>query len=252
MPTVLFFGVFIKSSALCFAAEAFHAQRQTLLALDLIRSRRRNGCLVLASPSSIARVPDEIWRVVAHQLVESATIDAEERAFEFFKCRCVSYDHSQILAGRWTRARFSRACDPDLFFAGDGMRGMLERRSNQIDSLLDTVGLALPLDSYHQTSKLDDLEALSAIGLRLCSTEDPSAPSTTTIRPRDCPALSHSIAQISNSTLLPVARVSVHLERFLSLFSVRVENPSSPTLYAAGAVIPFCARRTLRAHDPVM
>jgi len=76
--TVLFYGVFVRTTALCFAADAYAYSKGVLLAIDMIRSRLRRGQLSFSRPSAaIARTPDEIWRKIQQVRVQCATLNSE-------------------------------------------------------------------------------------------------------------------------------------------------------------------------------
>ncbi|GAA6019463.1 hypothetical protein JCM11491_000965 [Sporobolomyces phaffii] len=248
-PT-LFFGVFIKSLALCFAADAYDAQRRTLLAIDLVCARRRTDRLAFrSSPSPLARFPDEVWSLVQQQLIHQALEDVEYFNDARYDCGCsLSRRSSSTPPKRWTRQHFEQCPKfSDMFRAQGGLATMLKRRSEKINSLLDAFGLVLPLDSYHRTLADEetniDLDALEALGIALrqsyFATARPSAarmflPS----RWKYDGIRSYSVTTISLSALAPNLDIALRLDRLVARFNLAVENPSGLTLVASVARPP--------------
>ncbi|GAA6021688.1 hypothetical protein JCM11491_001362 [Sporobolomyces phaffii] len=228
--STLFCGVFVKAASLCFAADAYDAEHRTLLAVDLICARRNSGRLSSASVTNpIARVPVEVWSLVQQELVNQAIKRAEHSALAPYACNCSS-PTCLSRPERWTWDAGKRWLnDSDLFWDDGGLEEMLHRRSEKIESLLDAFGLDLPLDSLHTTGSV--LDALEALGLTLRSTTD--AANRPSFAERYFSDHSYSVAQISHSALpLPPERAP-RLIRFLALFNLAVDNPSSSTLYAS-------------------
>ncbi|GAA6023488.1 hypothetical protein JCM11491_006598 [Sporobolomyces phaffii] len=251
--SALFFGAFVHSVSLCFAADAYHVQHRTLLAVDLIRSRRRNGRLAFVSPTrSIARVPDEVWLLVQQQLVDQATLEEEVKAVDSYDTDCPCCYHESTTPNRWTRGRLVELVEFKQRFAScDGMRGILDLCSSKIDSLLHAFGLSFAIE-YHIVSSTnreywDDLDALSAISVTVCSTDDCNlfwlAHSKIDDRVRRS-----SIVRVSCSTIAPPLAFNLRLKRFLSLFNLRIEAPPLPTLYTSAVPLDSPLETLSTAH----
>ncbi|GAA6023470.1 hypothetical protein JCM11491_000588 [Sporobolomyces phaffii] len=242
--STLFYGVFVKAASLCFAADAYDAEHRTLLAIDLIRSRSRNGRLAcVSSTSPIARVPDELWSLVEQQLVDQATRRAERLQIQYYSSRfpCLKCYWQEAMPKRCAWEHWSKCPEfLDAFWETDGLLGMLKQCSEKIESLLQAFGIDLPLDFYHlpeTTRDKLDFDALEALGISVRSTDASGRASIVDALWADRRATArkaaHSIVQVSQSTLSVSSDGAAHLQRFISLFNLAIENPSSSTLCAS-------------------
>jgi len=127
----MFYGVFVKSYSLCFAADAHNAVQTTLLALNMIKIRRRNGNLCTSNPSSaVVRIPDEVWQLVQEQIVDQATLDAEKEELEPYVGGCSTCSPPPNRPTRYNLDVVGEFDDfRDAFAKGGGTQGMLNRRS---------------------------------------------------------------------------------------------------------------------------
>lgn len=76
--TTLFYGVFVKTTTLCFAADAYAYSKQNLLAIDIIRSRlRRKELSFTVHSTAISRVPDDVWVKIEQARIQRATLNSE-------------------------------------------------------------------------------------------------------------------------------------------------------------------------------
>jgi hypothetical protein len=69
----LFYGLWVKTWSLAFAADAHAKVKPTLLAVDLIVVRRRQGQLVAEAQDSetTARdLPSEVWELVKQEVID--------------------------------------------------------------------------------------------------------------------------------------------------------------------------------------
>ncbi|GAA6018980.1 hypothetical protein JCM11491_005701 [Sporobolomyces phaffii] len=235
----LIYGVFIKAASLCFAADAYDAEHCTLLAVDLICARRNNGRL--SSTSAIARVPVEVWLLVQQELVDQAIERAEHSGVKHYYCKCKGCRKLITPPERCTWRGFVENMDAwEVFHDEGGMEGMLSHRSERIKSLLDAFGLVLPLDAFYctRTSEVSNynVDALEALGLPLRLTDAVIAPS---IDAKNSPGRSSSVVQVAHSLFPLQLERTLCLKRFLALFNLVVENPSSPTLCYAARVPPL-------------
>ncbi|GAA5963182.1 hypothetical protein JCM3765_003638 [Sporobolomyces pararoseus] len=250
--STLFYGVFVKSYPLCFAAEAFKSTKNSLLAIDMIRNRRKQDTLQVAVPrKALSRVPDEVWQIVKEQLIESATLYIEGNYMEAACHLCPCHPPRGGYPKRWELKQVKRFEDTfwESFCEWGGTASMLEDDKEKIKDLLVSHGLTQPFTSpYGPTSEDDpslDFERLSAISLPLYSTspQTSNAPldsSTLSSFPRSTAvdtslspnSPSHNIVRLSHSTFNLPANANLRLKRFLSLFNIRVEDPSGPTFYS--------------------
>jgi hypothetical protein len=87
----LFYGLWVTTTSLDFAATAHKATRPTILAIDLTISRRRRGKLETKGQDerTTARElpPEEMWELVKDQLLGVAVEKAEEDRLSSFRCQ---------------------------------------------------------------------------------------------------------------------------------------------------------------------
>ena len=89
----LFYGLWVKTWSLVFAAEAYALVHPTLLAIDLFCLRRGKGQLITeveGSPKrTAADLPAEVWEMVKQQVIGQALWDAEQAVLDEHRCpRC--------------------------------------------------------------------------------------------------------------------------------------------------------------------
>ncbi|GAA5992250.1 hypothetical protein JCM5350_006323 [Sporobolomyces pararoseus] len=278
--STLFYGVFVKSYSLCFAAEAFSSTKNSLLAIDIIRNRRKRGTLSVGTPrKALTKIPEEVWQIVKEQIIESATLAIEQDDMEATCRLCPCHPPRGGYPKRWELKEVERFEDTfweAFYYEWGGTVSMLENRrevrlfyesfdqykladpepptrKQKIKDLLVSHGLTQPFTSpYGPTSEDDptlDFELLSAISLPLYSTSpqtsnvpiDPSRTlssfprSTAVDTSLDSGASSHNIVRFSHSNFNFPADSNLRLKRFLSLFNLRIEDPSGPTFHSTPA-----------------
>ena len=81
-----FYGVFVKSAHLCLASDAYKATKGSLLAVDLICARKRNGLLQsqYQTLNSATRVPEEIWKMIKLAAIDVGLNEAEQRLLRHY------------------------------------------------------------------------------------------------------------------------------------------------------------------------
>lgn len=79
--TSLTYGVPVRTSSLIFAIDAFPRLEAPLLFFRLIALRRGKGTLSTLKSSAIERVPDEVWELVQHKVVDLELERADKRFF---------------------------------------------------------------------------------------------------------------------------------------------------------------------------
>ncbi|ORY86067.1 hypothetical protein BCR35DRAFT_351611 [Leucosporidium creatinivorum] len=85
----LFYGLWVKTWSLAFAAETYYKTKPVLLAIDLILLRRRKGNLVAEAQDSktTARdLPEEVWQLVKQELIDEVLWDEELAALKRYRC----------------------------------------------------------------------------------------------------------------------------------------------------------------------
>ena len=81
----LFYGVYIETAYLCFASDAYQAEKDSLLAIDLIRLRRRKDALSTTTANkSITKVPGEVWEMIKLQIISDGMDESEESEIDQF------------------------------------------------------------------------------------------------------------------------------------------------------------------------
>ena len=75
--SAFFYGVFVETAYLCFAADAYKKSKGSLLAVDLICARRRKGQLSIAL-SQFKTMPEEVWKLVKLHVIDDAIAQAEQ------------------------------------------------------------------------------------------------------------------------------------------------------------------------------
>lgn len=82
---IVFYGNFFTNRSLLIASLSFKKVLPSLIAIDLIRLRRRQGTLAInTSAQHIMEVPDEIWQLIQGALVPlgSEFIEVAEQKIE--------------------------------------------------------------------------------------------------------------------------------------------------------------------------
>ncbi|ORY86022.1 hypothetical protein BCR35DRAFT_351576 [Leucosporidium creatinivorum] len=196
----LFYGLWVTTASLNFAATAHKATRPTVLAIDLIISRRRRGKLEIEGQeekTTARQLPEEVWELVKDELLgveirkaELDTLDAlrctfcTERDSGVYDCECCSLRPAQLvqmedghLWSRWGQPRCpDAACIEGVWRSGITWLRNKEQLSD-ISSLLSHHRLTLASEQmWHEDPKLfdEDFESLSAIAHPLQSTNAPS------------------------------------------------------------------------------
>lgn len=85
----LFYGLWVETWSLAFAADAYAKVHPTLLAIDLICARRRRGelrCAEEQGETTAVDLPVEVWELVKQQVIDQAVDDAEQG--EIARKRC--------------------------------------------------------------------------------------------------------------------------------------------------------------------
>lgn len=78
--SILFYGVFVKTAYLCFASDAFKKVKGSLLGIDLICARRRQGNLsTTEGHEGVKRVPEEVWKMIKAEVGGIAVFEAERK-----------------------------------------------------------------------------------------------------------------------------------------------------------------------------
>lgn len=85
--TTLFYGIWVTTKSLRFAAMAHDATRGPFMALELSSARRSAGKLELGESSSkLKEVPQEVWEMVKQQLILTEARDAETDTVQSWRC----------------------------------------------------------------------------------------------------------------------------------------------------------------------
>jgi len=96
----LFYGLWVKSWSLAFAADAFSKIHPTLLGIDLIARRRREGKLKVEEQDekTTARdLPGEVWELVKQEIIDSGLEEADTVQVVLYRCPTCRYALGQIL-----------------------------------------------------------------------------------------------------------------------------------------------------------
>ncbi|ORY54373.1 hypothetical protein BCR35DRAFT_335801 [Leucosporidium creatinivorum] len=117
---ILFYGLWVKTWSLAFAAHAHEKIQPPLLALDLLIARRRSGKLVVEEQDlqTTARdLPEEVWELIKQETIDEAIHQEEEEAFELYRCPSCKF----ALGKNW-----ETALDKDPFFGINGKKRKAE------------------------------------------------------------------------------------------------------------------------------
>jgi hypothetical protein len=118
MPTAkaaLVYGLTIRSSALFFAADVWTRLSPSLPFFDLVFLRRSNGGLVSkggGGTAAVTKVPNEVWEVVRHWLVQEELTTSEITLVDPFTSTSDCEDpfcSSRMYQGK--RIRWEEFCD---------------------------------------------------------------------------------------------------------------------------------------------
>ncbi|ORY51759.1 hypothetical protein BCR35DRAFT_356059 [Leucosporidium creatinivorum] len=91
---VLFYGVWVKTWQLAFAADAHENIAPLILAIDLISFRRRWGKLQVEeqeTKTTALGLPEEVWELVKQEIIDGAIEEAEQDAVRRNRCPSCRY-----------------------------------------------------------------------------------------------------------------------------------------------------------------
>jgi len=127
----IFYGVFVKSAYLCFAADAYKESKNSLLAIDLICARRRKGNLsVKGNGGIVGRVPEEVWKMIKVEIVDVGTEEAEQRVIgDFWDSGCPCCCDDRIAPSDWTEVVPRLQEEMESFWEYGGVAQMVSSRS---------------------------------------------------------------------------------------------------------------------------
>ena len=127
--TTLFYGVYVKTGYLCFASDAYKEAKGSLLAIDLVCSRRRKGTLSTAPDlNMVVRVPEEVWKMIKLEVVASAVEEAKQDALDLLERGYATRGAGDRIKREWKHDSLSDAAIEGLFNDG-GMSDMIHSRS---------------------------------------------------------------------------------------------------------------------------
>lgn len=98
VSTQLFFGVFVTTSSLYIASEAFKKVQAPFLAIQLILFRKAASTLEVQvkqdnSKLSLVNLPSEIWDMIKFELIGLELAESERELLDRFTCeRCKTMD----------------------------------------------------------------------------------------------------------------------------------------------------------------
>ncbi|BGP37395.1 hypothetical protein JCM10450v2_001304 [Rhodotorula kratochvilovae] len=173
----LFFGLYVKAIPLIVAARAWTKVKPTLLGVDLLCARRRNGTLQTSTPGTgVASLPEDVWGIVKnfvgletygdaehafvldfHGAAESdADPDDWDEANHCFRPRRFTTDHLKVC----------ELCAEVLFDDGGGMPDIIGADKTTIRNFLHDFGLSLCTNkAYADHDPRSDLDASLPISL---------------------------------------------------------------------------------------
>jgi len=92
----LFYGLWVKSWSLAFAADAFDKIHPTLLGIDLIARRWREGKLQAEEQDQMTTardLPGEVWELIKQEVIDEAVLDEEAEQLKAH-CLCLRCRHA--------------------------------------------------------------------------------------------------------------------------------------------------------------
>lgn len=151
--SIFFYGVFIETAQLCFAADAYKKSKGSLLGIDLICARRRKGELS-AAPSQVKSIPVEVWRLIKVEVISNAMAQAEQSEITSL---LADWEDDGDLEDEHLSSTWEDVGMPGLhrFYGDGGMSEMLDDRLEVNVSLFRPLPAALTLPFYddHRRSK---------------------------------------------------------------------------------------------------
>ncbi|GAA5971098.1 hypothetical protein JCM3765_001990 [Sporobolomyces pararoseus] len=257
--STLFYGVFVNSLSLCFAADAHEATKDTQLAIDMIKARKRRDQIHLRTPyKALARIPEEVWQSLRDEVIDQAIYEAEQAELRVV-CSREIIEKPFKLPKNWEEEELSELDNFwEAFSESRGVERILTDRLDKIESLLGSFGLAFPLTRTFVELDLtkEDYWGTSAVALPMWQTFSASASST--IEPPSMPrspsfprstAVSEdtgaprtyfvdSQAIFSHSTFSLPPDVDTRFNLFFSRFGFSPINPAGTTFHPPGGDSP--------------
>ncbi|ORY86057.1 hypothetical protein BCR35DRAFT_351602 [Leucosporidium creatinivorum] len=163
----LFYGLWVKTWSLVFAAEAYAKVQPALLAIDLISLRRRQGKLVAEAQDwrTTARdLPEEVWEFIKQELIDEALWDEELAVLRKYRCGpCPNAAGDIDGSESWEIS--SSVIEEGRFWFDFGQ--------GNAQQLLALFGLHMPTAvTWKEASEWNDFDELSAIAIPLQATKN--------------------------------------------------------------------------------
>ncbi|ORY86066.1 hypothetical protein BCR35DRAFT_330761 [Leucosporidium creatinivorum] len=234
----LFYGLWVKSWSLAFAADAYDKIHPTLLGIDLIARRWREGKLATEeqeTKTTARELPGEVWELEKQEVIDEA-VDQEAlqalRAHCCWRCHCALMlspealkQDPDLLAEEGTpRSSWDDPSCPKCFeqmvngvcafkwltqWSRDGETGVKTATGEHADSLLASFGLCLARNTVHKEDPeaLLDFDELSPVALRL-----------------------HAACALAPEALLLPANIYLRFRRLIRTYRLRVVDPTKSNI----------------------
>ncbi|GAA5852692.1 hypothetical protein JCM9279_004956 [Rhodotorula babjevae] len=255
----LCYDITVKAVDLCIAGMAFAEIKATLLAIDLVLSRKAAGTLatsVLPGTVDVGALPVEIWDIVKLKLCALSYV-REYGRLELRYHPCLSTDEY------WDEEERERAEEPltfehllgtdrawDKFFLNEGVPDFADKHAEAVATLLEYFGLCMPSPTLFSKTKEDldwDLTAAWAVTIPLISDRCKVYPTIKMDVALDDGPFS-ALSRISPAALVPPADALARFHRLLASFpAVSPISQASDTIRAPteGVPPPVKAEETL-------
>ncbi|ORY54363.1 hypothetical protein BCR35DRAFT_355896 [Leucosporidium creatinivorum] len=256
----LFYGLWVKTWSLVFAARAHEKIQPPLLALDLIIARRRSGKLVVEEQETrtTARdLPEEVWELIKQEIIDEAIHQEEEEAFELYRCSSCKFALGENWETALAKVEGPSSCSPnrekeleDVWTDWRDLRcddcaewirswfGEIEwmgseRKVETITALLAPHGLRLASRSTfcahdQQWPRFDEL---SGLALPLHSSAGGSYPSSESeARGYEHERCGSGVLEFSPLALSLPSNAELRFRRLISTYRLEPEDPTSSTI----------------------
>nr|CRX79287.1 hypothetical protein [Leucosporidium scottii] len=275
----LFYGLWVTTASLNFAATAHKATRPTSLAIDLIISGRRRGQLEIEGQdekTTARELPEEVWDLVKDQLLGIEVREVELDVLDGFRyedcrlrgnsCDCHNCEFKRRLEGqvkpRWTSWGYPN-CITGVCVEAAADSGFLHARTSEqikdIRALLAYHGLQMPsTEMWYEDPECfgSDFNSLSAISLPLRSNSVNRFPSARS----DCKhghGAASAVLNFSPNSLLVPADAHHRFRRLVSSYRLQARDrtqdlalsPNDPQLSLSDPIPPSTNIERDKADD---
>ncbi|GAA5828895.1 hypothetical protein JCM5353_004014 [Sporobolomyces roseus] len=235
--STLFYGIFVGVAEIYMAADAWESLEPALTSIEMIRSRKSRGILVIEEGkglvTNVTNVPIEVWGQIRKELIKVELENAEKEMLESLAGFSINHDDQvNRVWSSWSEAITYDYVKEALDDNG-GVRNMLHERKDTINGVLERYGLTrVDQGLYHRFE--DDPRPLIAISIPLPLDSKSGLPICTAIADSDSFSGSNQLLSFDLEIFQIVSKegdkIRRSFNRLVKDFHLQAFDPSQLTL----------------------